>query len=110
MQWPAPSPTGWAGIDYANTRRPLENEPIKAVWRAVHDGRAAVRYFRQSVEEENNPSGNRLVRPDFHMAASPPERLRPPFGCALHHAYVDDWESEVRPMNGTGIPESQTSG
>ena len=35
----------------------LENELVKAVWRGVHDGRAAVRYFRQSVEEDGNPWG-----------------------------------------------------
>ncbi|MGB1074357.1 MAG: alpha/beta hydrolase, partial [Flavobacteriales bacterium] len=35
----------------------LENELIRAVWRAVHDGRAAVRYFRKSVEEDGNPWG-----------------------------------------------------
>jgi poly(3-hydroxybutyrate) depolymerase len=29
----------------------------KAVWRAVHDARAAIRFFRKSVEEEGNPYG-----------------------------------------------------
>lgn len=33
----------------------------KAVWRAVHDARAAIRFFRKSVEEEGNPYG---INPD----------------------------------------------
>jgi len=74
------------GIDYANIFD-LENELIKAVWRAVHDGRAAVRYFRQSVEEENNPWGidsDRIFMGGISAGAF----------LALHHAYVDE-ESEV---------------
>ena len=35
----------------------LENELVKAVWRGVHDSRAAVRYFRKSVAEDGNPWG-----------------------------------------------------
>ena len=56
------------GIDYANIFD-LENELIAS---RVHDGRAAVRYFRQSVEEENNPGSDRIS-----WAASPPERSLP---------------------------------
>ena len=60
----------------------LENELIKAVWRAVHDGRAAVRYFRKSVEEDDNPWG---IDPEriFMGGVSAGGFL------ALHHAYVD---------------------
>jgi len=60
----------------------LENELIKAVWRAVHDGRAAVRYFRKSVEEDGNPWG---IDPEriFMGGVSAGGFL------ALHHAYVD---------------------
>ena len=60
----------------------LENELIKAVWRAVHDGRAAVRYFRKSVEEEGNPWG---IDPDrIYMGGVSAGGF-----LALHHAYVD---------------------
>ncbi len=60
----------------------LENELIRAVWRAVHDGRAAVRYFRKSVEEENNPWG---IDPDrIYMGGVSAGGF-----LALHHAYVD---------------------
>ena len=65
----------------------LENELIKAVWRAVHDGRAAVRYFRQSVEEEGNPWG---IDPErIYMGGVSAGGF-----LALHHAYVD-LESEI---------------
>ena len=65
----------------------LENELIKAVWRAVHDGRAAVRYFRQSVEEEGNPWG---IDPErIYMGGVSAGGF-----LALHHAYVDQ-ESEI---------------
>ncbi|MGB1670336.1 MAG: alpha/beta hydrolase fold domain-containing protein [Flavobacteriales bacterium] len=65
----------------------LENELIRAVWRAVHDGRAAVRYFRQSVEEEGNPWG---IDPErIYMGGVSAGGF-----LALHHAYVDQ-ESEI---------------
>lgn len=60
----------------------LENELIRAVWRAVHDGRAAVRYFRKSVEEDGNPWG---IDPDrIYMGGVSAGGF-----LALHHAYVD---------------------
>ena len=65
----------------------LENELIRAVWRAVHDGRAAVRYFRKSVEEDGNPWG---IDPDrIYMGGVSAGGF-----LALHHAYVD-LESEI---------------
>jgi len=65
----------------------LENELIRAVWRGVHDGRAAVRYFRKSVEEEGNPWG---IDPDrIYMGGVSAGGF-----LAVHHAYVDD-ESEI---------------
>ena len=65
----------------------LENELIRAVWRAVHDGRAAVRYFRQSVAEEGNPWG---IDPErIYMGGVSAGGF-----LALHHAYVDQ-ESEI---------------
>jgi len=65
----------------------LENELIQAVWRGVHDGRAAVRYFRKSVEEEGNPWG---IDPDrIYMGGVSAGGF-----LAVHHAYVDD-ESEI---------------
>ena len=74
------------GIDIANVFD-LENELIRAVWRAVHDGRSAVRYFRKSVEEDGNPWG---IDPErIYMGGISAGGF-----LALHHAYVDD-ESEV---------------
>ncbi|MCH1576638.1 MAG: alpha/beta hydrolase fold domain-containing protein [Flavobacteriales bacterium] len=60
----------------------LENELIQAVWRGVHDSRAAVRYFRKSVEEEGNPWGIDADR-IFIGGVSAGGFV------ALHHAYVD---------------------
>ena len=65
----------------------LENELIRAVWRGVHDGRAAVRYFRKSVEEDGNPWG---IDPDrIYMGGVSAGGF-----LAVHHAYVDD-EAEI---------------
>jgi para-nitrobenzyl esterase len=65
----------------------LENELIRAVWRGVHDGRAAVRYFRKSVEEEGNPWG---IDPDrIYMGGVSAGGF-----LAVHHAYVDN-DSEI---------------
>lgn len=36
---------------------PTAGSATRAVWRAVHDGRAAIRFFRKSVEEDGNPYG-----------------------------------------------------
>ncbi len=61
----------------------LENELVKAVWRGVHDGRAAVRYFRKSVEEDGNPWG---IDPDrIYMGGVSAGGF-----LAVHHAYVDE--------------------
>ena len=65
----------------------LENELIKAVWRGVHDGRAAIRYFRKSVEEDGNPWN---IDPDrIYMGGVSAGGF-----LALHHAYVDE-DSEI---------------
>lgn len=65
----------------------LENELVRAVWRGVHDSRAAVRYFRKSALEEGNPWS---INPDriFLGGVSAGGFI------ALHHAYVDE-ESEI---------------
>lgn len=73
----------------------LENELVKAVWRGVHDSRAAVRYFRKSVAEDGNPWGidpNRIYLGGVSAGGF----------IAVHHAYVDD-DAEV-PAN---IDQSQ---
>jgi para-nitrobenzyl esterase len=65
----------------------LENELVRAVWRGVHDSRAAVRYFRRSVEEEGNPwaiDADRIFIGGVSAGGF----------IALHHAYVDE-ESEI---------------
>lgn len=56
---------------------------VKAVWRGVHDSRAAVRFFRRSVAEFDNPYGidvNRIYLGGISAGAF----------IAVHHAYVDD--------------------
>ena len=60
----------------------LQGELTRAVWRGVHDSRAAVRYFRKSVAESGNPYG---IDPDriFLGGVSAGGFI------ALHHAYVD---------------------
>lgn len=64
----------------------LSTEFVKAVWRGVHDSRAAVRYFRQSVDY-GNPYAidtNRIFLGGVSAGGF----------IALHHAYVDD-QSEI---------------
>ena len=59
----------------------LQDEFVKAVWRGVHDSKAAVRFFRKSAEE-GNPFGidpNRIYLGGVSAGAF----------IALHHAYVD---------------------
>lgn len=61
----------------------LTTEFVKAVWRGVHDSRAAVRFFRRSVAEFDNPYGidvNRIYLGGISAGAF----------IAVHHAYVDD--------------------
>ncbi len=65
----------------------VENELVKAVWRGVHDSRAAVRYFRKSVAEDGNPWGIDTERM-FLGGVSAGGFI------ALHHAYVDE-DSEI---------------
>jgi poly(3-hydroxybutyrate) depolymerase len=76
----------------------LENAMTRAVWRGVHDSRAAVRFFRKSVAEEGNPfriDADRIVLGGVSAGGF----------IALHHAYVDDASeipSAVDP-NGAGL-------
>ena len=60
----------------------LPGELTRAVWRGVHDSRAAVRHFRRTVAEEGNPHG---IDPEriFLGGVSAGGFI------ALHHAYVD---------------------
>jgi acetyl esterase/lipase len=61
----------------------LETSMVEAVWRGVHDSRAAVRYFRKTVEEDGNPYGidpNRILLGGVSAGGF----------IALHHAYVDE--------------------
>jgi para-nitrobenzyl esterase len=65
----------------------MEKAFTEAVLRGVHDGRAAVRFFRKSVEEGGNPWGidpERIVMGGVSAGAF----------IALHHAYVDE-EDEI---------------
>ena len=60
----------------------IQDEFVKAVWRGVHDSRAAIRFFRKSAEE-GNPYGidpNRIYLGGVSAGAF----------IALHHAYVDE--------------------
>ena len=60
----------------------IQDEFVKAVWRGVHDSKAAVRFFRKSAEE-GNPFGidaNRIYLGGVSAGAF----------IALHHAYVDE--------------------
>ena len=59
----------------------IQDEFVKAVWRGVHDSKAAVRFFRKSAEE-GNPyviDPNRIYLGGVSAGAF----------IALHHAYVD---------------------
>ena len=65
---------------------PIQDEFVKAVWRGVHDSKAAIRFFRKSAEE-GNPYGidpNRIYLGGVSAGAF----------IALHHAYVDE-DSEI---------------
>jgi hypothetical protein len=65
----------------------VQTSMIEAVWRGVHDSRAAVRYFRKTVEEEGNPYG---IDPDRILIGG----VSAGGFVALHHAYVDE-EAEI---------------
>ena len=64
----------------------LQTEFVKAVWRGVHDSRAAVRYFRQSMDYGNpyDIDTNRIFLGGVSAGGF----------IALHHASVDD-QSEI---------------
>ena len=69
------------GVNITNLLE-IQDEFIKAVWRGVHDSKAAVRFFRKSAEE-GNPYGidpNRIYLGGVSAGAF----------IALHHAYVDE--------------------
>ena len=68
----------------------VSNALIRSVWRGYHDGKAAVRYFRKTVEEDGNPWG---IDPDRIYVAG----VSAGGFIALHLAYVDD-ESEIPPQ------------
>lgn len=65
----------------------VQTSMIEAVWRGVHDSRAAVRYFRKTVAEDGNPYG---IDPDRILIGG----VSAGGFVALHHAYVDE-ESEI---------------
>ena len=76
----------------------LENAMVRAVWRGVHDSRAAVRFFRKSVAEDGNPF---RIDPDAIVLGG----VSAGGFIALHHAYVDD-VSEIPTAvdpNGVGL-------
>ena len=60
----------------------LQTEFVKAVWRGVHDSRAAVRFFRQSMDFGNpyDIDTSRIFLGGVSAGGF----------IALHHAYVDD--------------------
>lgn len=65
----------------------IPNSMVRSVWRGVHDGKAAVRYFRKTVAEDENPWGidpNRIMIGGVSAGAF----------LGLHLAYVDE-ESEI---------------
>lgn len=63
----------------------LETSMVEAVWRGVHDSRAAVRYFRKTVDEQGNPYG---IDPERILLGG----VSAGGFVALHHAYVDEDE------------------
>lgn len=68
----------------------VSNALVRSVWRGYHDGKAAVRYFRKSVEEDGNPWGidpNRIYFAGVSAGGF----------IGLHLAYVDE-ESEIPPQ------------
>jgi len=65
----------------------LETSMIEAVWRGVHDARAAVRFFRKSVVESENPYG---IDPERILMGG----VSAGGFIALHHAYVNQ-EDEI---------------
>ena len=68
----------------------VSNSLVRSVWRGYHDGKAAVRYFRKTVEEDGNPWG---IDPDRIYFAG----VSAGGFIGLHLAYVDE-ESEIPPQ------------
>ena len=61
----------------------IPNAMVRSVWRGYHDGKAAVRYFRKSVAEDDNPWG---IDPDRIMIGG----VSAGAFLGLHLAYVDE--------------------
>ena len=64
----------------------LEESLTEAVWRATHDAKAAVRYFRADAAGNNT---YRIDPEEIYMGGSSAGGF-----IALHHAYLDE-ESEI---------------
>jgi poly(3-hydroxybutyrate) depolymerase len=79
----------------------LQAEATAAVMRGTQDLKAAVRYFRKSVAEDNNPYN---INPDLIYSAG----VSAGGFCALHLAYLDQPEElpSFLNMNATGIDNS----
>ncbi|MEN9394838.1 MAG: hypothetical protein RL362_1059 [Bacteroidota bacterium] len=79
----------------------LQAEATAAVMRGTQDLKAAVRYFRKSVAENNNPYN---INPDLIYSAG----VSAGGFCALHLAYLDQPEElpAFLDMNATGIDNS----
>lgn len=76
----------------------LENAMVRAVWRGVHDSRAAVRFFRKTAAEDGNPY---RIDPEHILLGG----VSAGGFIALHHAYVDA-DSEIPASvdpNGSGL-------
>lgn len=68
----------------------VSNALVRSVWRAYHDGKAAVRFFRKTVEEDGNPWG---VNPDHIYLGG----VSAGAFIGLHMASIDE-ESEIPPQ------------
>lgn len=68
----------------------VSNALVRSVWRGYHDGKAAVRFFRKTVEEEGNPWG---VNTDHIYLGG----VSAGAFIGLHMASIDE-ESEIPPQ------------
>ena len=68
----------------------VSNALVRSVWRAYHDGKAAVRFFRKTVEEDGNPWG---VNTDLIYLGG----VSAGAFIGLHMASIDE-ESEIPPQ------------
>jgi poly(3-hydroxybutyrate) depolymerase len=84
------------GIDPLGALFNGEVEFTQAVIRGFHDGKAAIRYFRKTVEEDGNPYG---IDPNkiFMLGVSAGGFI------ALHNAYLTD-ESQIPPVVDQSLP------